>query len=46
MKTLAEITAYLEHSLSSTQIKDGKGNAASVQTLSRLLGSYPYQWNS
>lgn len=45
MKTLAEITAHLEHSLSSTQIKDGKGNAASVQTLSRLLGSYPYQWN-
>ena len=45
METLSQITAYLEHSLSATQINDGKGNAVSTQTLSRSLGSYPYQWN-
>ena len=45
MDTLSQITAYLEHSLSATQINDGQGNAVSTQTLSRSLGSYPYQWN-
>nr|DAR62483.1 MAG TPA: hypothetical protein [Bacteriophage sp.] len=33
----------MDHLLTASQVKDGAGNGASVQTLSRLLGSYPFQ---
>lgn len=43
LKDLATIEAYMDHLLTASQVKDGAGNGASVQTLSRLLGSYPFQ---
>lgn len=46
MKTLATIEAYMDHLLTASQVKDGAGHGASIQNLSRLLGSYPYQFKT
>lgn len=43
IKTLAKMEAYLDHLLTASQVKDGAGHGASVQNLSRLLSSYPFQ---
>ena len=46
MKMLATIEAYMDHLLTASQVKDGAGHGASIQNLSRLLGSYPYQFKT
>lgn len=46
IKMLATIEAYIDHLLTASQIKDGAGHGASIQNLSRLLGSYPYQFKT
>lgn len=44
MIQLAQAKALVEGLLTSSQIKDGNGNAVSSSTLSRLLGSFLEQW--
>lgn len=41
---IAEATAAINGLATSLQVKDGEGNAQSVTTLSRLLGSFRTQW--
>lgn len=41
---LAWAQALAEGTITSSQVKDGNGNAMSSCTLSRLLGSYRHQW--
>ena len=36
--------AYADNLLTSSQVKDGNGNAVSAASLSRLLGSFKSQW--
>ena len=44
IKDISMAKAYADNLLTSSQVKDGNGNAVSAASLSRLLGSFKSQW--